>query len=65
MHIISRIAEYIHDHPGIIFIQDGAPSHRAAATIEDLNQRGITILELPPYSSDLNPIEALWNTMKD
>jgi hypothetical protein len=64
-HIIPRISPFILDHPGTILMQDGAPGHRASTTLAELCQRGITILEWPPYSPDLNPIETVWNIMKD
>lgn len=49
----------------ILFMQDNAPGHKAAGTTADLRARGITILEWPPFSPDLNPIESVWNKMKD
>lgn len=44
---------------GLIFMQDNAPGHAAAITIEDLRERGIDIVQWPPFSPDLNPIETV------
>lgn len=49
----------------LILMQDGAPGHNAASTKQDLRDRGIQLVEWPPYSPDMNPIEACWNWMKD
>jgi len=49
----------------LIVMQDGAPSHRNLLTIEELHERGIFPINWPPYSPDLNPIEQLWDYMKD
>jgi transposase len=43
----------------------GAPGHAAKATHEDLAERGVKVISWPPYSPDLNPIETVWNWMKD
>ena len=43
----------------LLYMQDGAPSHTAAATKEELCERGIPIIIWPPYSPDLNPIETV------
>lgn len=49
----------------LILMQDGAPSHTAAATLDDFKERGVIVIKWPPYSPDLNPIEMCWNWMKD
>lgn len=46
-------------------MQDGAPGHAAKDTLAELECRGITVIEWPSYSPDLNPIETIWNKMKD
>ena len=46
-------------------MQDNAPSHKAAQTLRELSERQITLIEWPPYSPDLNPIENVWNMMKN
>ena len=46
-------------------MQDGAKAHSCYDTREDLQDRGVFIIDWPPYSPDLNPIEAVWNKMKD
>jgi transposase len=46
-------------------MQNGAPGHAAAETKEDLRERGIYPIFWPAYSPDLNPIETVWNRMKD
>ena len=46
-------------------MQDGASGHSARLTIEDLQERGIRLVSWPPFSPDLNPIETVWDWMKD
>jgi len=33
-------------------------------TVTYLHEKGITLIEWPPWSPDLNPIENLWNVIK-
>lgn len=49
-------------------MQDNAPSHKAARTMRELNERNVTPIEWPPYSPyspDLKPIENIWNLMNN
>jgi ketohexokinase/beta-glucosidase len=52
-------------NPGLILVQDGAPGHSAKDTKDDLNERGIYAIFWPAFSPDLNPIETVWDRMKD
>ena len=45
-------------------MQDNAPSHTAKAVKSFLARRRVELIEWPPYSPDLNPIENLWQWMK-
>ena len=69
-HTVPVIDGYIRlvkkDHDiDLILMQDGAPGHAAGDTKEDLRERGVIVMEWPPYSPDLNPIERVWHYMKN
>ena len=64
-HIVPLIHGWYCLHPHLQLMQDGAPSHQAQDTRADIEERGIPLIYWPPYSPDLNPIEPVWNIMKD
>jgi len=50
--------------PGDLVIMDNLQSHKAAGVAEAIKAAGATLLYLPPYSPDFNPIENLWSKLK-
>jgi transposase len=50
--------------PGQVVIMDNASFHKSPRTKELIESVGCTILYLPAYSPDLNPIEKFWANMK-
>jgi transposase len=51
------------DRTMLLFL-DNLRSHTAQATRQRAQELGITLVYLPPYSPDLNPIEQLWRCLK-
>lgn len=50
--------------PNSLIIMDNAPFHNKTAIREILETPGHTVLFLPPYSPDFNPIEQSFGTIK-
>lgn len=51
--------------PGDIVILDNLSSHKSAEAEALIEARGATMLFLPPYSPDLNPIEQMFAKFKE
>ena len=49
---------------GDVVIMDNLGSHKVAGVLQAIEATGATLLYLPPYSPDLNPIEQLFAKLK-
>jgi len=49
---------------GDIVVMDNLPVHKVAGVREAIEVAGATLLYLPPYSPDLNPIEMAFSKLK-
>ena len=49
---------------GDIVVLDNLSSHKDKHIIEYFGDHGVTLLFLPAYSPDLNPIEKMWSKIK-
>jgi transposase len=50
--------------PGQVVILDNLSAHHAPRVRQLIEAAGCTLLFLPPYSPDLNPIEPAWSKLK-
>jgi transposase len=50
--------------PGDVVVFDNLKAHLAPGVEESIKNAEATVLPLPPYSSDYNPIEELWSKFK-
>ena len=50
--------------PGQVVVLDNLSAHKTPRVRELIEAAGCTLLFLPPYSPDLNPIEAAWSKLK-
>ena len=50
--------------PGDVVILDNLQPHKAQGVREMIEAAGATLLYLPPYSPDFNPIENMWSKVK-
>ncbi len=49
---------------GDVVIWDNLGAHRSQFVREAVEARGATVMFLPPYSPDMNPIERCWSKLK-
>jgi transposase len=50
--------------PGDVVVLDNLAAHKVAGVREAIRAVGASILYLPPYSPDLNPIELMFSKLK-
>jgi transposase len=53
-----------HLHPGDVVVLDNLSSHKSMKARKLIEAAGATLLFLPPYSPDLNPIEMIFAKIK-
>ncbi len=51
-------------HAGDIVVMDNLSSHKTAGVREAIEAVDASLLYLPPYSPDFNPIESMWSKVK-
>lgn len=66
----SRFDDYVRNllcptlTPGDIVVWDNLPAHKSVEAKRLIEESGATLLRLPPYSPDLNPIEMSFSKLK-
>ena len=50
--------------PGDVVIMDNLPAHKVAAVRQIIERAGVSLIYLPPYSPDFNPIEKAFSQIK-
>ena len=43
---------------------DNLSAHKVCGALDPIYQKGATVMFLPPYSPDFNPIELCWSKLK-
>ncbi|KAG8926769.1 hypothetical protein FRC01_008402 [Tulasnella sp. 417] len=63
---IDGLLDEMHPYPGpnSVIVMDNASIHKGPGLCEMIEERGMRLLYLPPYSPDLNPIEEAFSSIK-
>ena len=63
---LQELVDWLDVQEQIVYIiLDGAPWHRSKKVAAVAAKLGFTLIPLPAYSPDLNPIEGLWKWMRE
>jgi len=49
---------------GDVVVLDNLSSHKVGGVLDPIYERGASVLFLPQYSPDLNPVELMWSKVK-
>jgi len=60
-HHLSEISSQVAAHAHAVVILDRAGWHRSQGLVIPVN---VTLLELPPYSPELHPVERIWHYLR-
>lgn len=67
---LNAVLTFIHSQlaplmkTGDIIVWDNLAAHLSASVVKAIESLGASVMNLPPYSPDLNPIEMLWSKTK-
>jgi len=50
--------------PGDVVVLDNLQAHKASGVKQAVEAAGASLVYLPPYSPDFNPIENMWSKIK-
>ena len=57
------VLPYVRDNDDVIFMHDNARPHIAHQCLKLLSSENVTLLDLSPYSPDMNPIGHAWDLL--
>ena len=61
---LLQIIDWYYPDGDFVFVQDNAPCHTSAETLEWLSERQIRVCQWPPQSLNMDIIENIWRIMK-
>jgi transposase len=63
-HILPILNEFYEQNPEKMLVEDNATPHAAISSKNSRSTRSWILIEWPPNSPDLNPIESIWRRIK-